>query len=166
MQYAYEKFLSEYASYQIHICQFPRPIETLERGRGLCSELRGFRVSTDIPCILNPPLAKQFAFVNRDLEALTKLDSSNSWTDDGKVDSGGGMELFSQLVVRQRNLGEERDRLLSQIQALLGFENFMKAPSSSSTIPNNGVQTSSISTITPHHPIFRRATTSMTARKP
>ena len=56
----------DYASYQVHIGQVNKAIETLEQGRGLLwSEMRGFRTSIDYLRIVDLPLAETFAGVNR-----------------------------------------------------------------------------------------------------
>jgi CHAT domain-containing protein len=47
----------------------------------------------------------------------------------GNVNGGDGMDPFGRLVVKQRNLVQKRDRLISQIQAFPGFERFLKPPS-------------------------------------
>jgi CHAT domain-containing protein len=46
---------------------------------------------------------------------------------DVKTDDQASMDPFGRLVVKQRNLLDERNDLITQIQALPGFERFMKA---------------------------------------
>ena len=124
-----EQLPLDYASYQVYLGQLTQAIETLERGRGLLwSELRGLRASTDLLRKVNSSLAEKFAAVNQELATLTTSGSPNSWIINGKVGDDEGMEAFSQFVVKQRDLAKERDRLISQIQALPGFERFLKAP--------------------------------------
>ncbi|KAI0295658.1 CHAT domain-containing protein [Multifurca ochricompacta] len=121
-----------YASYQIEMGQFTQAIETLERGRALLwSEMRGLRNSMDHLSQFNSPLATKLAAINQDLESLTM-----SVTPSGTIGiSGGGsqvddgMDPFGRLVVKQRKLLEERDMLVSQIQELPGFGDFLKTPS-------------------------------------
>ncbi|KAI0298378.1 CHAT domain-containing protein [Multifurca ochricompacta] len=87
----------DYASYQIDMGQFTQAIETLERGRALLwSEMRGLRNSMDHLSRFNSPLATKLVAINQDLESLT-------------------MSLL-----------EERDALISQIQELPGFGDFLK----------------------------------------
>ncbi|KAH9994307.1 CHAT domain-containing protein [Russula compacta] len=131
MRSEYEKLPLDYASYQIHIGQLEQAIETLERGRGLLwSEMRGFRTLIGQLGVVNLPLAEKFAAVNRELEELTMTSSEGVWMDGGQVDNGGeGMDAFGRLVVKQQKLVQERDKLISQIQSLPGFETFSKAHS-------------------------------------
>ncbi|KAI0003262.1 CHAT domain-containing protein [Russula compacta] len=97
----------DYASFQVHTGRLHQAIETLERGRALLwSEMRGFP---------NSRLADRFAAVNRDLEMLT-------WR-------RRGVYPFGHLVQRQRKLLDDRNKLISQIQAMPGFETFLKSPS-------------------------------------
>ncbi|KAI9437341.1 CHAT domain-containing protein [Lactarius psammicola] len=101
---------SDYVSYQIATGQFKQAIGTLERGRALLwSEMRGLRTSTDQLRAANPALADKFAAINRMLES--------------------GMDSIGHLVTTQRRLLEERETLISDIQSLPGFENFLKSPS-------------------------------------
>ena len=127
----YEKLPLDYASYQIHIGQLEQAVETLERGRGLLwSEMRGFRALIDHLGVVNLPLAEKFAAVNLELEELTMTRSADVWMDDGQADNGGeGMDAFGRLVMKQQKLVQERDKLISQIQSLPGFETFSKAHS-------------------------------------
>lgn len=130
MRDAYERLPLEYASYQVHIGQLMEAVETLERGRGLLwSEMRGLRTSIDQLCMVSSQLAGKFAAVNRDLEALATSGSLSHSTNDGKVDFIGGMDPFGRTVVKQRKLLDERDSLITHIQSLPGFEDFLKAQS-------------------------------------
>jgi CHAT domain-containing protein len=118
-----------YASYQIDAGRIRQAIETLERGRTLLwSEMRGLRTSIDQISLADSGLAEKFASINRDLEALTLAFSSQN-------DAGGrdgdleGMDPFGHLVVRQRKLLDDRNKLISQIQALPGLDTFLTPPS-------------------------------------
>ncbi|KAI9454288.1 CHAT domain-containing protein [Lactarius psammicola] len=103
----------DYASYQVGLHQLEEAVETLERGRALLwSEMRHHRTSVDQLLEADPQLGHKFAAVNRDLEELTKA-----------VDS------FGRLLLKQRGLLKERDNLISQIQALPGFNSFLTSPS-------------------------------------
>ena len=130
MRDQYEKLPLNYASYLIQIGQLKQAIETLERGRGLLwSEMRGFRASIDQLRAVNLPLAETFAAINRDLEALTVSGSPVFRMQDGQVDGHEGMDPVGRLVVKQRKLVEEREKLISQIRAQPGFDSFLIPPS-------------------------------------
>ena len=124
----YQELPLNYASHQIQIGQLDKAIETLERGRGLLwSEMRGLRTSIDQLRAVDLPLAEKFASVNQDLEALTMSISPSVWMNDVNTDDEESMDPFGRLVVKQRNLLDERNNLIMQIQALPGFERFMTA---------------------------------------
>ena len=130
MRDQYEKLPLDYASYMVRIGQLNQAIEALERGRGLLwSEMRGLRTSIDQLRAVNLPLAEKFAGVNRDLEAVTISGSPIVWKEDGQVGGREGMDPIGRLVVKQRKLVEERDRLISQIRAQPGFNSFLIPPS-------------------------------------
>jgi CHAT domain-containing protein len=119
----------DYASHQIHTGQFTQAIATLERGRSLLwSEMRGLRFSIDQIRSIDPHLADNFAAVSRELETVTLpvSSSSNVYGRDSNVE---GMDRFGNLVVRQRKLLDDREKLILQIQALPGFDTFLKPPS-------------------------------------
>ena len=119
----------DYASYQIHIGRLDLAVETLEKGRSLLwSELRGLQISIDRLRLANSHLAEEFAAVNRDLETLTLAFSSNTNVGGGDGDIEG-MDPFGHRVVRQQKLLDDREKLISKIQALPGFEAFLKLPS-------------------------------------
>ncbi|KAI0292638.1 hypothetical protein B0F90DRAFT_230142 [Multifurca ochricompacta] len=127
-----DKMPLEYASYQIEMGQFTQAIETLERGRALLwSEMRGLRNSMDHLSRFNSPLATKLAAINQDLESLTMsvTPSGTIGISDGGSQVDDGMDPFSRLVVKQQKLLEERDVLVSQIQELPGFGDFLKTPS-------------------------------------
>jgi len=127
---SYDTVPLEYASHQIDIGQLEQAVETLERGRGLLwSEMRGLRMSTDQLRLVNLPLAERFAVINKDLEALTTSSSAGIWPNQSHADSDEPMDPFGRLVVKQRALVAERDKLISQIQSLPGFGTFLMTPS-------------------------------------
>ena len=102
----------DYASYQIHLGQFEEAVETLERGRAfLWSEIRGFRVTVFQLIGEDSPLAlaKKFAEVNQELEALTiaATPSGRLKIEDGVHASKDGMDPFGRLVIRRQELVEE-----------------------------------------------------------
>ena len=118
-----------YMSYQIFSGRLTQAIEALEQGRALLwSEMRGLRTSIDKLRAADSHLADKFAAVNRDLEALTLTSSLNGNVDIRRGDIEG-VEPFGHLVVRQRKLLDDREKLISQIQALAGFDTFLKPPS-------------------------------------
>jgi CHAT domain-containing protein len=120
----------DYASYQIQMNRLKQAIEVLERGRVLLwSQMRGLRTSVDEIRLADPHLADKFASVNRDLEMLTFALAPQSRFDGGDSSALKGMDPFGHLVVRQRTLLDEREKLISQIQALPGYDTFLKPPS-------------------------------------
>ncbi|KAI0293145.1 CHAT domain-containing protein [Multifurca ochricompacta] len=122
----------DYASYQIDMGQFAQAIETLERGRALLwSEMRGLRNSMDQLSRFNSPLATKLAAINQDLESLTMsvTPSGTIGISDAGSQVDDGMDPFGRLVVKQQKLLEERDVLVSQIQELPEFGDFLKTPS-------------------------------------
>jgi CHAT domain-containing protein len=121
----------DYASYQLDHHQLEEAIETLERGRALLwSEMRHIRTSIDQLLSADPVLGHKFAAINRDLEQLTKSvpPSHKLSMDDGTVDGLRAVDPFGRLVLEQRGLLEERAKLISQIQALPGFDSFLTSP--------------------------------------
>ena len=131
----FEKFPMNYASYEVGRGRLKDAIQALERGRALIwSELRGLRASVNqLP--VNSHLANEFSEVNMELETLTMSGDSGSGPQctatndkDGRKD-GEGMDKFGRLVVSHSKLLAKRSELVSQIQAIPGFEYFMKAPS-------------------------------------
>ena len=113
----------DYASFQIELGQFEEAVETLEQGRALLwSEMRGLRAPAAKLMEEDPPLAKRFAIINRELEALTIC-----ITPSGKPEMGDGTDPFGLLVVKRQKLVEERDALISRIQSRPGFDRFLMA---------------------------------------
>jgi CHAT domain-containing protein len=122
----------DYASYQVGLHQLEETIEILERGRALLwSEMRHLRASIDQLMQVDPQLAHKFAAVSRDLEELTKSipPSHKLSVDDGAADDLRAVDSFGRLLLKQRSLLKEHDSLISQIQALPGFDSFLKPPS-------------------------------------
>ena len=119
----------DYTSYQIHTGRLRQAIETLEQGRALLwSEMRGLRASTDKLRAADSHLAEKFAAVNKNLEKLALIPSLDGNV--GGMNSAlGVMEPFGHLVTQQRKLLEDREKLISQIQTLPGFDTFLKPPS-------------------------------------
>jgi hypothetical protein len=119
----------DYASYHVSMGQLQYAVETLERGRALIwSDMRGLRTSIDQIRTADLKLADKFAAINRDLEMLTLKISPNS-NGDSREEGPVRMDSYSHLVVQQRKLLDDHNKLISQIQALPGFETFMKSPS-------------------------------------
>ncbi|KAH9057572.1 CHAT domain-containing protein [Lactarius vividus] len=122
----------DYASYQVNQRQLEEAIETLERGRALLwSEMRHLRTSIDQLLQADPDLGHKFTAVNRDLEDLTtSIPPSHKLSmDDSAADDLRAVDPFSRLLLKQRKLLEERDKLISQIQILPGFDSFLTSPS-------------------------------------
>ena len=122
----------DFASHRIDRYQLEGAIEVLERGRALLwSEMRHLRVSTDQLLEADPELGRKFAAVNRELEELTKSvpPSHKLSMDDAASDGLRAVDPFGRLVLKQCDLLKERAKLLSQIQALPGFDSFLTSPS-------------------------------------
>ena len=119
----------DYASYQLRVGRLDQAIETLERGRALLwSEMRGLRTSIDQIRLADSRLADKYAAVNGQIESLT-FAFSPATDVDGRDSDTGGMDPFGRLVVQQRQLLDDREKLISQIQALPGFDTFLRPPS-------------------------------------
>ncbi|KAH9961397.1 hypothetical protein BGW80DRAFT_1564084 [Lactifluus volemus] len=121
-----------YASYQISKGQPIKAIETLERGRALLwSEMRDFRTSTDQLRAVNPTLAAEFEAINRDLEQVTMsmAPCGNMETECVKVEDSWTTDPFGHLVAKQRQVLDDRNKLISRIRALPNFGNFLEPPS-------------------------------------
>jgi CHAT domain-containing protein/tetratricopeptide (TPR) repeat protein len=121
----------DYASYLVHQHQLEEAIDVLERGRALLwSEMRHLRTSIDQLLSADPVLGHKFAAVNRDLEQLTKSipPSHKLSMDDGTADGLRAVDPFGRLVLKQRGLLNDRAKLISQIQALPGFDSFLTSP--------------------------------------
>ncbi|KAH9005623.1 CHAT domain-containing protein [Lactarius hatsudake] len=121
----------DYASFQIGLGRFEDAVEILEQGRALLwSEMRGFRTPM-AQFVEDSPLAKRFAEINQELEALTIsiTPSARPEMGDGIIQDKDWTDPFGRLVVKQQKLVEERDALISQIQGRQGSERFLKDPS-------------------------------------
>ena len=121
----------DHASYRVELGQLKEAIETLERGRALLwSEMHHLRASIDQLLEADPDLGLAFAAVNRDLEELTKSvpPSHKLSIDDGADDDLRAVDPFGRLVLKQRGLLKERDKLVSKIQALPDFDGFLTSP--------------------------------------
>ena len=120
-----------YASYQVGRGQLVEAIETLERGRALLwSEMRHLCTSIDQLVNADPELAHKFSALNQDLDELTKSipPSLKLNMDDVVADDLRAGDQFGSLLLRQRRLLKERDKLISQIRALPGFDRFLTFP--------------------------------------
>ena len=93
--------------------------------------MRGFRAPVAQLIVDGSPLAKRFAEIIRELEALTVsvTPSGRPEMEGGDAQVGDGTDPFGRLVMKRRKLVEERDALVSQIRGRPGFERFLKAPS-------------------------------------
>lgn len=126
MRHSFETLPLDYASYHIHTGGLKQAIEAIERGRGLLwSEIRHFRTSIDEIRLADSRLADQFLLVNKDLEKLSVAFSPNNNVNDGGSDLEG-MGPFGRLVMQQQQLLDDREKLISQIQALPDFDTFFK----------------------------------------
>ncbi|KAI9462886.1 CHAT domain-containing protein [Lactarius psammicola] len=122
----------DYASYQVDLGLFEEAIETLEQGRALLwSEMRGLRTPMAQLIAEDPLLAKRFAKIDQELEALTisVTPSGRPEIEEGVAQGRDWTDPFGLLVVKQRKLVEERDVLISQIRGRPGLEGFLKTPS-------------------------------------
>jgi CHAT domain-containing protein len=122
----------DYASYQIHLGRFEEAVETLEQGRALIwSEMRGLRTAAIQLIEEDSPLARKFAEVNQELEALTisAIPSGRLEMEDDGAKGGDWMDPFGRLVIKRKKLMEERDALISQIQSQPGLEGLLTGPS-------------------------------------
>ena len=120
-----------YASHQIDLGQLEEAIEILERGRALLwSEMRQFHTSIDQLLQTDPDLGHKFATVSRELEELTKsvTPSHKLSVNDGADDALRAVDKFGRLVLKRSLLLKERSKLVSQIQLLPGFDDFMTSP--------------------------------------
>jgi CHAT domain-containing protein len=118
----------DYASFQVDVHQLEQAIVTLERGRALLwSEMRHLRAPVDQLLQEDPQLGQKFAEVTQDLEELTKSipPSHKLSMDDDGADGLRAVDPFGRLLLKQRRLLKERDRLISQIQSLPAFNSFL-----------------------------------------
>ena len=117
----------DYASYHIDTGDLKQAIKILEQGRALLwSQMHRLHTSIDQIWLANSNLADKFSAVNRELETLTMaLSLSNDV--DGNNDLEG-IDPYSHTVVRKQKLLEDCEKLIMQIQALSGFDTFLKPP--------------------------------------
>ena len=123
----------DYASYQIQAGRLKEAVEILERGRALLwSEMRGLRTSVDQLRAADLTLAEKFAAINQNLEAVTMPVATSDASieiDNPRAEATDGLDTFGRLVLQQRKLLEDRNELISQIQTLPGFKDFLNSPS-------------------------------------
>ncbi|KAF8265317.1 CHAT domain-containing protein [Lactarius quietus] len=128
----YHRMPLDYASYQVDQHRLEEAIVTLERGRALLwSEMRHLRASIDQLLQAHPQLGNEYTAINRELEELIKSipPSHRLNLDDDAADDLREADPFGRLLLRQRRLLKERNKLISQILDLPGFDNFMTSPS-------------------------------------
>ena len=121
----------DYASYQINLGQFEEAVETLEQGRALLwSEMRGLRIPVTQLITEDSPLARRFAQINQELEALTIAVTPRGTPEMGDG-VGDGTDPFGRLIIKRQKLVNERDALISQIQSQgrPGLVQLLKVPS-------------------------------------
>ena len=130
--YLYETMPLNFASYQIREGQVEHAIETLEQGRALLwSEMHGLRTSSHRLRAEFPILADCFTAINRELEVLTTSSSpsGNVDIDNWEALARGGDGQHQRLMVQRQGLLKKRIELISQIQDLENFKDFLKPPS-------------------------------------
>ncbi|KAI0246847.1 CHAT domain-containing protein [Lactifluus subvellereus] len=119
----------EYASHQIGSGQLELAVEAIEQGKTLIwSEMYGLRVSAARLRRFNPDLADRLMTVSQDLEAVNNSIPVHGAT--GSPLYAGDHEdigIFNPTLREQQRLLGEREKVIREIQALPGFENFMKA---------------------------------------
>ena len=124
----------EYASYLIHKGQPEQAIEVLEQGRSLLwSEMRGFRTSIDQLSRASQELTDKLIEINQHLEDLTTTTLKDEIGGDGlfpgvSFRDGKFEDGLDRVHRQQRERLRERDRLISRIQKLPGFETFLGTP--------------------------------------
>jgi CHAT domain-containing protein len=124
------KISLDYASYQIERGELELAVETLEQGRALLwSEMRGLRTSVDQLRTVDSTLADEFLAVSKALEIVTTSTLIHEDTETGPnaAQEEDEADPFSRTLKEQRKLLQEREAIISKIQALPGFQNFFKA---------------------------------------
>ena len=93
--------------------------------------MRRLRVSIGQLLEVDPDLGRKFAAVNQNLEELTKsvTPTHKLSMDDAAAENLRAVDPFGRLLLKQRGLLKECAKLISQIQALLGFDNFLASSS-------------------------------------
>jgi CHAT domain-containing protein len=122
----------DYASYKVDLHHLEEAIETLERGRALLwSEMRHLRTSIEQLIEVDPHLGHKFSVINRNLEELTKSipPSHELNMADSRSENYRAADQFGHLLLKQRSLLKQRDKIISQIQTLPGFHGFLRSPS-------------------------------------
>jgi CHAT domain-containing protein len=121
----------DYASFQVDLGGFGEALKMLEQERALlCLEMCGLRFPMYKSVKEDSPLMKRLTELRKELgSTVCVTPSGGSQIEDGGAQGSGGTETFGQVVVEQRNLVEERDELISEIQDLPGFQGFLTTPS-------------------------------------
>jgi CHAT domain-containing protein len=87
--------------------------------------MRGLRSSIDQLHAFDSEAADDLAAINHDLEVLPSTFAQNNY---GSEEGLEGMAPFGRLDVLQQGSLDDRDKLISQIQTVKGFESFLKPP--------------------------------------
>jgi len=120
----------DYTSYQIDISKLNQAIETLEGGRSLLwAEMCSLCPSINQIRFVDPHLADNLVMVNRHLETLTLAADSPENIVDGGDSNIERTDPFGDFVVWHWKLLDDCKKLIVQIQALPGFNTFLKSPS-------------------------------------
>ncbi|KAF8270114.1 CHAT domain-containing protein [Lactarius quietus] len=116
----------DHASFQVGLGRFEGALEV-----PLWSELRGLRLPMYKLINEDSPLIKRLTELNQDLGALitSVAPSGRPEIEDGDAHGDNWKDPFDRLVVKQENLVEERDLLISQVRSRPGLEGFLKTPS-------------------------------------
>ena len=90
----------------------------------------------------DPQLGHKFAAISRDLEELTKPIPPNHILniDHGGADDLKAVDPFGRLLLKQRRLLEERNKLISQIKTLPRLDTFLKSPSFDTWVLRNDAE--------------------------
>jgi len=89
--------------------------------------MHGLRTSIDQIHLADSNLADKFSAVNQELETLTMaLLLSNNVGGNNDLE---GMDPYGHSVIWKLKLFDDRKKLITQIQALPGFDTFLKPPS-------------------------------------
>ncbi|KAI0261958.1 CHAT domain-containing protein [Gloeopeniophorella convolvens] len=121
--------------YQVEPGMLQRAVETLERGRALLwTEMRGFRPSLHALRAAKPALAARLIAVDREREGIATSAEAGSPAQPQQGDYHT-TDAFSQVMGRAHVLEREREQVLSEIRAVTGFRDFLRA------VPFNTLQT-------------------------
>jgi CHAT domain-containing protein len=88
--------------------------------------MRGLRSSIDRLRASDSEAADELAAINHDLEVLPPTFAHNNYG--GREEGLEGIDPFGRLDAPQHGLLDDRDKLITQIQTLKGFESFLKPP--------------------------------------